>query len=292
VKAETSSGVIVNERICFWQRWRARGNRRRRAPVEPFDRDAIEEAAMKDYLRQLTTTAAICVLAIAAYTTIKGEDSTASARTVTPSATSSVLHVTGASTVHVRPDRALITFSVRGGGHSLAAAERTASRKMNRLLGAMTADGVMRRDLQTQDQNASAAGGGHYIAYQQLNVTVRHVLAVGKLVSDGVATGAARDSEGPVYSLTSEQSAYREALAAAIKQARARADAIAGAAGLHVTGVVSIQQVRQPQPVPYPGVVYGAAADTAVDRMIALPARPGRRDVSASLTVVYAYAPA
>ena len=244
---------------------------------------------MNDNLRQVTMTAAICVLAIAGYQTLRGDPSTASARSVTPSATSQVLHVTGAATVHLRPDRATISFSVSGQGGSMAEAETAASRNMSKLIAAMTADGVARKDLQTHDQNASQDGSGGYVAYQSLDVTVRHVLGAGKLVAAGVATGAVRDSTGPVFSMSSQQRGEDDALAAAVKQARARAQAIAGAAGLRITGVVSIQQQEQPiyaYPEPY------AAADAGAKVLSALrpPVRPGRQDVSASVTIVYSYA--
>jgi uncharacterized protein YggE len=246
---------------------------------------------MNEHLRQVTVTAAICVLAIAAYTTVK-DGTRAQAAPAASARTPSALHVTGSATVHVRPDRAVITFSVIGRGRSLAGAERVANAKMSSLLAVMSAKGVARRDMQTQNQNVSRVDGtGHFIAYQSLQVTVRHVLEAGKLISAGVATGAAHDSEGPVYSLESQQSAEDEALAAAVKQARSRADAIAAAAGLHITGVVSIQQTQQPQPY-YPGPIYSNAAGVvaAKDALAPMPTRPGRQEVSASVTVVYGYA--
>ena len=246
---------------------------------------------MNEHLRQVTVTAAICVLAIAAYTTVK-DGTRAQAAPAASTRTSSTLHVTGAGTVHVRPDRALITFSVRGRGTSLADAQRVANAKMSSLLAAMSAKGVARRDMQTQEQNASRVGNsGHFIAYQTLQVTVRHVLGAGKLVSAGVATGAVRDSEGPVYTLESKQQGEDAALAAAVKQARSRADAVAAAAGLRITGVVSIDQTQQPQPY-YPAAYSDAAGATltAKQALAPMPTRPGREEVSASVTVVYAYA--
>jgi uncharacterized protein YggE len=247
---------------------------------------------MKEHLQQATVTAAICVLAIAAYTTLKDGTRAQAAPAASPR-TPSTLHVTGAGTVDVRPDHAVITFSVRGRGGSLSDAERVADAKMSRLLAAMSTKGVLRRDMQTQGQNASRVGsGGRFVAYQTLQVTVRHVLEAGKLVSAGVATGAARDSQGPVYTLESKQRAEDAALAAAVRQARSRADAVAAAAGLHITGVVTIQETTE-QPPYYPGPVYGAADGVAASTqaLAPMPTRPGRQEVSANVTVVYAYAP-
>src|SRR4029077_1655488 len=80
-----------------------------------------------------------------------------------------------------------------------------------------------------------------YAAEQSLTVTVRDISRAGKLDAAGVSAGA-HSSEGPVFSLASEQQGYRAALAAAVKQARSQAAAMAAAAGLRITGVVSIQE--------------------------------------------------
>ena len=127
-----------------------------------------------------------------------------------------------------------------------------------------------------------------YVAEQSLTVTVRDISRAGKLDAAGVSAGA-HSSEGPVFSLASKQRGYRAALAAAVKQARSQAAAMAAAAGLRITGVVSIQE---DQNNPYP--VYGAAtADSlAPTRVLAVPTRPGRSQVSASVTAVFADAPA
>jgi uncharacterized protein YggE len=54
---------------------------------------------------------------------------------------------------------------------------------------------------------------------------------------------------------------------------------------------VSIQQTEQPQTY-YPGPIYSDAAGVmaAKQALAPMPTRPGRQEVSASVTVVYAYA--
>jgi uncharacterized protein YggE len=108
----------------------------------------------------------------------------------------------------------------------------------------------------------------------------------GKLDAAGVSAGA-HSSEGPVFSLASKQRGYRAALAAAVKQARSQAAAMAAAAGLRITGVMSIQEDQNDR-----YAAYDAASAVAPSRVLAVPTRPGRSQVSASVTAVFADAPA
>jgi uncharacterized protein YggE len=102
-------------------------------------------------------------------------------------------------------------------------------------------------------------------------------------------SAGARSSEGPVFSLASKQQGYRTALAAAVKQARSQAAAMAAAAGLRITGVVSIQEDQSDRYAVY-APAYGDAV--AATRAAAVPTRTGRSEVSASVTAAFAYAPA
>jgi hypothetical protein len=154
---------------------------------------------MREHLRQATLTAAVCVLAIAAYTTIRGGSDTAAARTAS-APSGSALHVTGAATVRLKPDRATISFTTHGRGPTLAAAQNRSSRAMRAVIAAMTAGGVAGRDMQTHHQYATRAGRhvAGYVAEQSLTVTVRDISRAGKLDAAGVSAGA-HSSEGPVF---------------------------------------------------------------------------------------------
>ena len=116
---------------------------------------------------------------------------------------------------------------------------------------------------------------------------LRDISRAGKLDAAGVSAGA-HAVKGPAFSLASKQRGYRAALAAAVKQARSQAAAMAAAAGLRITGVVSIPEDQNDR-----YAVYGAAsADVlAPARTVAVPTRPGCSQVSASVTAVFADAP-
>ena len=65
---------------------------------------------------------------------------------------------------------------------------------------------------------------------------------------------------------------------------KAKAQALATAAGVTITGVSSITETIAP--LPYP-VFYGAAAGAAVDKAVSTPVQAGTNEVSISVAVVY-----
>jgi len=72
---------------------------------------------------------------------------------------------------------------------------------------------------------------------------------------------------------------------AAMKDAKSKADALASAAGVNITGVASISEVSSPIPTPYPYAVSAGAP--AQDRAVT-PVEPGKvtLDVAATGTVI------
>ena len=175
---------------------------------------------------------------------------------------------------------------INGRGTSLAAAENQASKAMRHVISAMQAGGVDKSDLRTGAAQAYKpdAHTATYVARQQLTVTVRDPSLAGGLVARGVDAGA-HATVGPTFSIGDREKAYNDALAAAVSQARAKADAIAKAAGVRVTGIVS---VNEQQGSPYYGSVRGFAAD-ALRSALPVPTRRGMREVDAQVEVIFAY---
>ena len=236
--------------------------------------------------RQLAVTAAVAVLAIAAYQAVHGTPAAPAAATPQGSGVlAPYLRFTGTGTVTMRPDRGSISFQTHGTGATLAQAENQASAAMRAVIRRMQADGVARADLQTtQVSGGPRPRQGDYAADQSLTVTVRDVARTGRLLADGTAAGATSTS-GVDFSIAEQHRAYDQALAAAVRDARAKADAAAAVAGLHVSAVVSVDET-QPQPIYY----ATASAGAAVERPVApVPVQPGTQQVSAQATVVFSY---
>jgi uncharacterized protein YggE len=192
------------------------------------------------------------------------------------------MRFTGSGNVAMRPDRGTISFSTHGTGATLSDAQQAAGGTMRTLIRRLRADGVARSDMRTD----GISGGerpryGDFVADQSLTVTVRDLSQAGRLLADGAAAGAHSDY-GVDFSIGNQHHAYDAAIRAAIADARSKADAAAGAAGLHVSGVVSVDE-SQGQPS------YGlefAREDAAPS---AVPVKRGMQQVSAQVTVVFAY---
>jgi len=238
--------------------------------------------------RQLVVSAAVAVLAIAGYQALHDTSRAPAAPAArTPGGVlQPYMRFTGTGNVTMHPDRGTISFSVHGTGANLSDAQSAASRAMNLLIAKMRSDGVARSDMRTDGANGCPCGqNGEYTADQSLTATVRNLSKSGRLLADGAATGAQSDY-GVDFSIGNQHHAYDAALRSAIADARSKADAAAAAAGLHVSGVVSVDESQQQQPY-YDRELTLAPAKAVV--LPAVPIRRGTQKVSADVTVVFSY---
>ncbi len=196
------------------------------------------------------------------------------------------LRFTGSGTVRVTPDQATLQFTTAGSGSSLAAAQNQASARMTTLLAAFQHAGIAKEDLATGSGWAGQDGQhpGRYNATQDLTVTVHDISRAGALLALGTDNGAT-SSYGPSFSLQDAKSFYAAALRAAIDDARAKAEAAASLIGATVTGVVSVDEQGGGQP-PILTMRTPEAGDSKTNPV---PVSPGTQEVSASVTVVFAY---
>ena len=116
-----------------------------------------------------------------------------------------------------------------------------------------------------------------------LTVHVRDVKQAGRLLAAANAAGADSVS-GPTFSISNSRAAYAQALRTALGDARAKADAAAAQMGVHVTGVVSVDESADSTPLR----AMGIAEDAAVPQP-AVPIQTGTQDVTASVVVVFSY---
>jgi uncharacterized protein len=238
-------------------------------------------------VRQLVTTAAVAVLAIAGYQALHGTSPAPAAASARPSGVlQPFMRFTGSGTTTMRPDRGTISFSTHGVGDTLLLAQNQASQAMRSLITRLHADGVPGVEMQTNGvEGYKRQNFAGYAADQSLTVTVRDVSKIGKLLADGAAVGA-QSSSGVDFSTTDQRRSYNDALRVAIGDARSKAEVVAVAAGLHVSGVVSVDET-QAQPI-YGDYAAAALPEKAVQSVV-VPVKRGTQQVSAQVTVVFAY---
>jgi len=185
------------------------------------------------------TTIALCgVLATAA-------DASASQRSITVSGTGIVTKV---------PNQAQFSFGVATTGGTAQAAISANDARMNAVIAALEKAGLRARDLQTAEISLTPntdQSGTHIVNYSasnQVTATTGSIARSGSIIDAAVRAGANLAS-GPTLTESDQLQLERQALKAAVGDARARAEAVAGAAGVTLGAVESVTEVSNSTPV-------------------------------------------
>ncbi len=201
--------------------------------------------------------------------------------------------VSSAATISTKPDEAVIGFSVHTDSTDSMAALNENSRIMNDVIAAMKSLGITQRDMETTNLNVSPhtidrgtpSESTIYNASTSLEVKVHDFDLIGSAIQHGVRAGAT-SVHGVRFQVSDPVGAKRRALEAAVESARAKADALAGAAGSRVTGVVLIREGGAPSaPRPYLVRNEALAYDAAAGRLTVVPPRDITTKVS--ITVIW-----
>lgn len=196
--------------------------------------------------RALTGGAVVAVLALA----IVALASTATGQTTEPAdGPARTITVSALASISTAPDEAVLTFGVRSDDVDSVVALNETSRIVNTLIAAMKDLGVVERDMRTTNINVSQQTIDRgtpsertvFVSSSTLEVTIEDFDRIGPAIRDGVEAGAT-SVRGVRFQVSNPAEAKRRALDAAVTSARAKADALAEAAGTSVTGVVQIQE--------------------------------------------------
>ena len=196
--------------------------------------------------------------------------------------------VSAFATISTTPDEAVITFGIHTEHADSVAALNENARIVNDVLAAMKALGITERDMETTNVNISpqtinrgtASEATVYNASTTLSVTIADFDSIGAAIRDGVETGATRVS-GVRFGVADPTGAKKRALESAVESARAKADALAGAAGSSVTGVIQIRETSSTgEPRPY----FSDARALAYDEAAAFSVVPPR-DIETKVTI-------
>jgi hypothetical protein len=196
--------------------------------------------------------------------------------------------VSGTATVTARPDEAVVDLGVRSEADDGAGAMEANATKMTAVLEALSEAGVARGDVETTrislDRVTLDRGTANertvYVARNAVQVTIADLSAAGDVIDAAVAAGA--DEVRRIrFQVSDPTQVHREALEEAVRVSRAKADAMAGAAGARVSAVVSItEEGRELSSRGRLAYTAALAADTPV-------VPPREVEASVSVTVVW-----
>lgn len=192
--------------------------------------------------------------------------------------------VVGNGSVTTVPNRATFDFTVETRAKTALAALAQNANEARAVIAAVRNAGVAGADVRTAQvsltQVTSDDGGSivGYVASNTVTVLIRNLDEAGKVVDAAVGAGATGVA-GPALAPADTDALYRQALTAAVAQARQKAEALAEAAGGRLGRAVTIVESGGAVPVP---VAERAGAPSGP------PIEPGTQQVEATVTVTYA----
>lgn len=202
------------------------------------------------------------------------------------------LTVSGQGEVKAVPDRADLSAGVTTTAATAKDALAANSRAMNAVFDTLKRAGIPEKDMQTsnfsvypqyQECKPDTTCPRQIVGYQVSNtVSVSVDMAKTGAVLDALVSSGANDIGGVSFSIRDPGSLMAEARAAAVKDAVARAETYAKAAGVKLGPILSIQEGEGEAPSP----VY-AKMVTVTAMRAAPPMAAGEQTVSASVTITW-----
>ena len=196
--------------------------------------------------------------------------------------------VSSSATISTKPDEAVVTFNVHAQNADSTVALNESSRIMNDVLAAMKSLGIDEKDMETTNIGLSpqTINRGQpdeatvYNASASLEVKIHDFDVIGPAIQKGVAAGAT-SVRGVRFQVADPVGVRTNALEEAVTSAREKADALAGAAGTAVTGVIQIREGGSPSsPQPYYNQMAGYALDASAHLAVVPP-----HDISTKVSV-------
>ena len=203
--------------------------------------------------------------------------------------------VNGTGKVTVTPDVAILQVGVQAQASSVADAQAQASNAMDKVMTALTANGVAKKDIQTRYFNISQVTKWDdksqtqiIIGYQVSNSVTAKIRDLGKAgdVIDAVAVagGDLTRINGITFTFEDPTAAMQQARDKAMADAQAKAMQLAKDGGVTLGKPTYITENSY---VPYPPTYsMSAAGDKAAG--VATPISPGDMDITVNVQVTYA----
>src|SRR5205823_3234996 len=194
----------------------------------------------------------------------------------------SSITVSGNGAITTTPDRATVGFGVLTRGRTAGEALSANAADARKVIAALVAAGIDRTDLRTEFVSLSprtSEDGETILGYTAQNTvaaTLRKLDRAGAVI-DAAVTAGANEVDGPALDAGDRDKLYRDALQAAVGDARAKAQVLAAASGRTLGRVQAVAESA-----------YAPVMQKAADAGMATPIEPGTQDVQATVTVTFA----
>lgn len=215
-----------------------------------------------------------------------------------------VLTVQGTGIVSMDPDTATINLGVRETSKDVSEAQNAVSAKLTKVIESLVAAGVKTEDIHTgaisiyQNYDYSDSSGGSdkvsYWAENTINVRFTDIENAGKYI-DIVAGAGANTFNGISFSASDTEAEKQRAMELSVENARKKADVLAAAAGMRVTGV---RAIREESYGSFGGNYYSSnsldamyARAKGVEEAVETPVMADQIQISATVTVEYTMEP-
>lgn len=195
--------------------------------------------------------------------------------------------VAGEGQVSGKPDIAYISIGVQTQARNASQAHQENATAMDRIVARVRGLGIPEKDIRTSglslhpifEKEQRLAG---YRATNNLTVTVTDLGIVGKALDEAVAAGA--NTAGSIrFGFKDEENLRQQALEAAAKNARAKAEALARGLGLQIKAVEAVQEEGVVVPMP-----RAIGAEMALAAPLT-PVMPGELTITARVRVTFSY---
>lgn len=202
------------------------------------------------------------------------------------------ISVTGSGQVFVTPDIAYINIGVRSQADTVAEALDLNNQQAQAIKDALMEQGIEEKDIQTSSFNVypqsdydfqGQVTDTYFSVENTVYVTVRNLENLSDTL-DAVATSGANNIYGINFDVEDKTEAQSTARELAVESAHAQAQELAAAAGVELSGLISIS-TSAGYPTPYYEYGLGGGGAGGAE---SVPIASGQMQINAQVTLVYA----
>ena len=204
------------------------------------------------------------------------------------------ISVTGSATIYLEADLAELNIGVRIKSEDLGAAQTESAEKIASIRAALEAANVQAKDIATAefsiysytDMDRNGAEKQYYQVNHMLNITVRDIASVGKLIDLTVQAGA-NAVNSISFTSSKAQEAYKQAMQQAVQDGREKAQVLCEAAGVSLGNIQNINFSSNEYGAVMNSRSFKMASGVTEDAAASTEIQSGSVSVSASVTLVF-----